>query len=713
MSRQASAVPREGICYRSGSMLQDGALPPPTTCRSGDVQVIAFYLPQYHPIPENDSWWGAGFTDWTNVAKARPLFPAHHQPHIPADLGFYDLRLPDTREAQARLAAAYGISAFCYYHYWFNDRLLLQRPFDEVLESGTPDFPFCLCWANENWTRRWDGREHEVLIAQDYRLYDPAAHVRWLAQAFGDARYVRVDGRPLFLIYRASDIPDLKRVIDAWSEAATRLGIPAPFVCASSNSWTRLSHDELLAGGCDAIYEFEPNLIGIAPQRVITDWPRLRVYRYRDVMDAAIARQGGNATVFPCVFPSFDNAARCGPAATIIQNEDVDLYEQWLRHSIGRVSGQPQDRRIVFVNAWNEWAEGCHLEPDRRFGRAWLEATLSAVGRAPTPAYHHGSPANVDEQVAPSRAIDVIVGADRPLHIWGTGVLGHRMFDVLVGADVRAAGFIDNNPARWDTTLLGLPVAGPEILRRNDPNGAAAPFVLVASMFAEDISKQLEQQGLRPLHDFMTGVDEMQVSRNAAFGSIRFDSRRGVTCNLCGAVAFRSDPAGDDAVCARCGASTADRLFVYLLAEEVMLNGQPLLDWPSRRTSVLSLNAHSGPLTALRRTMTYDSVDSLDSEAPSAGKWDVAFGVLWDGAMTRPEYWVRVYGLLTRRGVVFLASELPGGPNHAAAAEAACNMASAHGMEIQFISRSYPVHSIGRSSALILRNGRRQRAAGD
>ena len=187
-----------------------------------DIRPIAFYLPQFHPTPENDEWWGKGFTEWTNVTKARPLFPGHYQPQLPADMGFYDLRLPEAREAQAALAREYGIHGFCYYHYWFNGRRILERPFNEVLASGKPDFPFCLCWANENWTRVWDGGEKNVLLEQKYSHEDDLAHIESLIPAFRDERYIRIDGKPLFLVYRTGLLPNPARTAEIWREAAKR-----------------------------------------------------------------------------------------------------------------------------------------------------------------------------------------------------------------------------------------------------------------------------------------------------------------------------------------------------------------------------------------------------------------------------------------------------------------------------------------------------------
>ena len=219
-------------------------------------RVIAFYLPQYHPFPENDRWWGAGFTEWRNVVKARPLFRGHYQPHLPADLGFYDLRVPEVRQQQAALAERYGLSGFCYYHYWFNGHRLMQRPVEEMLASGKPDFPFMLCWANENWTRAWDGGEQEVLIRQEYSEEDDRAHIRYLLdEVFRDPRYIRVDGKPVFAVYRSALFPDIRRTIEVWREEATARGVEL-YLCRVE-SFNAAGREEL-AVGFDAAIEFQP-----------------------------------------------------------------------------------------------------------------------------------------------------------------------------------------------------------------------------------------------------------------------------------------------------------------------------------------------------------------------------------------------------------------------------------------------------------------------
>lgn len=350
----------------------------PTVVRPGaPPRLIAFYLPQYHPIPENDAWWGPGFTEWTNVVRATPLFPGHYQPHLPADLGFYDLRLPEARQAQADLARAYGLYGFCYYHYWFNGRLVLERPLQEVLASGQPDFPFCLCWANENWTRAWDGLDQEVLLAQHYSVEDDRQHLRWLAHAFRDPRYIRVDGRPLFLVYRISKMPQPRLTADVWREEAYRLGLGDLYLCTVES--LRDDRMDPAAVGFDAAVEFQPDWLNLgAPARMLPD--NNRVFHYADLIERMLAK-APPYRYFPGVTPGWDNTARRRKDAFIFTGSTPDLYQRWLTRVIKRAPFAGE-ANFIFINAWNEWAEGAHLEPDQRWGRAYLEATRSALASA-------------------------------------------------------------------------------------------------------------------------------------------------------------------------------------------------------------------------------------------------------------------------------------------------------------------------------------------
>jgi hypothetical protein len=347
-----------------------------TLSATEDPRLIAFYLPQFHPIPENDEWWGKGFTEWTNVVGARPLFPGHHQPHLPGDLGFYDLRLPEVRQAQAELAREYGIHGFCYYHYWFNGKRLLQRPFEAVLNSGEPDLPFCLCWANENWTRRWDGRDKEVLIGQRYCDDDDREHIRWLARAFRDARYIRVGGKPLFLVYRASALPNPAKTAAVWREEARALGVGELYLCRVESFAD--DRDDPRKIGFDAGAEFQPDALNLTfPVFQGTN----KVYDYPATVDRMLERCTPGYPRFPCVMPSWDNSARRKWGAVIFRDSNPALYEQWLTSVLQRERHTGADEPIVFVNAWNEWAEGNHLEPCQRWGRAYLEATRNALHR--------------------------------------------------------------------------------------------------------------------------------------------------------------------------------------------------------------------------------------------------------------------------------------------------------------------------------------------
>ena len=354
-----------------------------------NLRLIAFYLPQFHPIPENDFWWGKGFTEWINVTRATPLFPGHYQPHLPADLGFYDLRVPEIRQAQADLAKEYGIYGFCYYHYWFQERRLLERPFEEVLTSKKPEFPFCLCWANEHWTRRWDGQEKEVLMRQTYSPEDDARHFEWLRRAFDDPRYIRINGKPLFIVYRADQLPDPMATTTRWREQAAQSGLPGMFLAKVESFYDRTNPTLF---GFDAAIEFQPDManLGVSLKKG-RYWEALRALRlspqaygsqyildYEIIINRMLKKPRPPYRYFPCVFPSWDNSPRRRDKAYIFQNSTPERYERWLKMTIEKYRLE-HGETFVFINAWNEWAESAHLEPCQKWGRAYLEATKRAL----------------------------------------------------------------------------------------------------------------------------------------------------------------------------------------------------------------------------------------------------------------------------------------------------------------------------------------------
>lgn len=376
------------------------------------IRALAFYLPQYHPVPENDEWWGKGFTEWRNVVRAKPLFPNHFQPHLPADLGFYDLRVPDVRELQAQLAQANGIDGFVYYHYWFNGRRILERPFDEVLASGRPNFPFCLCWANENWTRVWDGGEKHVLLEQRYSAEDDRAHLESLLPAFRDPRYIRVAGRPLFLVYRTELLPDPAATAQRWRDVARKAGLGELYLARVEGFERGIDPQRI---GFDAAVEFAPNW-DIGLPKFQQGLPRLlsragilphafaenAVVSYTAVAQAMAGRPPARYKQFRCVTPMWDNSARRRRGARILVESTPAKYEKWLEAVAAQtLHDKVGDERLVFINAWNEWAEGNHLEPDLKWGHAYLEATRRALTQSEsTPA---SSPASA-HQLAPMTA---------------------------------------------------------------------------------------------------------------------------------------------------------------------------------------------------------------------------------------------------------------------------------------------------------------------
>lgn len=349
------------------------------------ARIIAFYLPQFHPIPENDRWWGMGFTEWTNVSKARPRFRGHDQPHVPADLGFCDLRVPEVRAAQAELARSFAIEGFCYWHYWFRGKRLLGRPFDEVLDSGEPDLPFCLAWANESWTRTWLGRG-DILQEQRYSDEDDRQHARWLARAFADERYIRVRGRPLFLVYRPTDLPDPRRTADTLREECSRESIAEPYL-VGINAWC--SDTDCRTLGFDGTLDFEPQL-GNLPDydvdglslaklqrnlRLGIRSATIKAYDYADARRLMGRRRSTyDFPFYPSIVVAWDSTPRRGNRGIVLVDATPERLEMGLETFVDEAEAKPQEDRLVFLNAWNEWAEGNHLEPDVKYGRSRLEA---------------------------------------------------------------------------------------------------------------------------------------------------------------------------------------------------------------------------------------------------------------------------------------------------------------------------------------------------
>ncbi|MER8922459.1 MULTISPECIES: glycoside hydrolase family 99-like domain-containing protein [unclassified Mesorhizobium] len=348
------------------------------------VRVIAFYLPQFHPTPENDEWWGQGFTEWTNVRPAQPQFFGHHQPHEPDALGYYDLRDTAVQYRQINLAKLYGVEGFCFYFYWFGGKRLLEKPLENWLGDKSLDMPFCLCWANENWSRRWDGLDQEILIAQDHSPQDDLAFIAEVAPYLRDPRYIRIDGKPLLLVYRPSLLPAAAETAQRWRTWCRENGIGEIFL-AYTQSFEAVSPDRY---GFDAAVEFPPN--NSAPPNVTHTVAPLHDDFATTVYDWSVFPQRSENypprkyKLFRSVCPGWDNTARRKRGGTVFINNTPALYRGWLGNAIEDTLAHVKEpsERLVFVNAWNEWAEGAHLEPDTVNGYAYLQATRDALEAA-------------------------------------------------------------------------------------------------------------------------------------------------------------------------------------------------------------------------------------------------------------------------------------------------------------------------------------------
>ncbi|MBP5771473.1 MAG: glycoside hydrolase family 99-like domain-containing protein [Bacteroidaceae bacterium] len=355
------------------------------------ARVIAYYLPQYHPFPENDEWWGKGFTEWTNVARARKLFPGHYQPHIPADLGFYDLRVPEVREQQAALAREAGIEAFCYYEYWFgNGKHLMDRPFNEVVESGKPDFPFCLCWANQSWYKKfWDPNKkgHDrLLVEQKYPGEDDyIAHFNALLPAFKDQRYLRVNGKLFYIVYQPFDSKEIINFLKLWRRLAQVNGMnDFYFVASDFNSERR---EEILAMGFDATHNIDhlniyhcSNVFVKGLRTIGRNYLGIpMIYKYKDAMRYMLNDDCRRNDVIPVILPNWDHTPRSKARGLVMTDSKPKYFKQLAKQALELVKDKPEEERIIILKSWNEWGEGNYMEPDMEYGHGYINALAEAI----------------------------------------------------------------------------------------------------------------------------------------------------------------------------------------------------------------------------------------------------------------------------------------------------------------------------------------------
>jgi len=349
------------------------------------VRVISFYLPQFHPTEENDLWWGAGFTEWANVSKAEPSYEGHYQPHLPADLGFYDLRVPDVLARQGRLAERYGLAGFCLYYYNFGGRPILDAPLRSLLSHPEVPFRFCLCWANENWSRRWDGGSNDLLMEQSYEDTTMQALAQDVGRAAQDPRYIRVDGKPLFLVYRPLLIPRPAEAVGRLRDLLRAAGAGEVHLVFVESMESLGSGVNPLDLGFDAAVEFPPQGVGVGAtdRREIykQDWDGRR-YDYEQTVVNAILRPGAAYPRHPAIFPSWDNTPRQRLRGTSFDQCSPEVFQAYAEEKLEECKRLfTGEQRLLFVNAWNEWAEGAHLEPDQAYGHRWLEALQQALLR--------------------------------------------------------------------------------------------------------------------------------------------------------------------------------------------------------------------------------------------------------------------------------------------------------------------------------------------
>lgn len=345
------------------------------------ARVIAYYLPQFHPIPENNEWWGKGFTEWTNVGRAKPLFKGHKQPRVPADLGYYDLRLPEVRDAQAEMAKAAGIEGFAYWHYWWAGKRLIERPFNEVLKSKEPDFPFCLAWANETWSGIWLGNPDKILMQQTYPgKADYENHFFAILEAFKDSRYIRVCNKPIFPIYRPENIPNPREFFDLWNNLAIKNGLDGIYfigICGPNRvqEVLNLGFDGVnTVGTFEARSKVEGRIKHILRMKIAEKIGGIFInkYKYEDIIENLLSEYDRIENVYPSILPQWDNSPRSGRRSVIFTGSTPELFKKHIEDALSIVEPKRQDHKIIFLKSWNEWAEGNYVEPDLEFGHGYL-----------------------------------------------------------------------------------------------------------------------------------------------------------------------------------------------------------------------------------------------------------------------------------------------------------------------------------------------------
>jgi len=488
-----------------------------------DVRAIAFYLPQFHSFPENDEWWGRGFTEWTNVSKAVPQFVGHYQPRLPGELGFYDLRVADVMRRQVELARHYGLAGFCFHHYWFGGKRLMERPLQQFLADKDIDFPFCVCWANENWTRRWDGFDQDILIGQNHSAEDDLAFIASLEPFLRDRRYIRVDGRPLVVLYRPSILPDAKATLERWRAHCRAVGIGELFL-----AMVQFDIEDPRIYGFDAAIEFPPHKLarGLEPingkLEIVNSAYEGHVIEYGQIIQRARETRVPNYDMIRGVFPSWDNEARKPGAGYTFANGSPRRYREWLDLAVDYARKHPvAGERLVFLNAWNEWAEGAYLEPDRRYGYAYLDQTRAALVQSGAPA-------------SPPLQRIVIVSHDAQPH--GAQYLALNMarmfnaaFHLKVDVVLLGEGRLRDEFARWATIhdLVGVDPLGVEargLARKLLASGAshAIANTTVSGLFA----KALKDCGFRVIsliHELPGVIKGFGIEENAKALAVTVD----------------------------------------------------------------------------------------------------------------------------------------------------------------------------------------------